>query len=446
MSTKLQVGFGRIDITPLEPVPLRGYGNTSKRISNNVLSNLYSTCIAFTDSEDNTVLMFHNDLCGSAEELVSPIREAISSTTGIPFSHIMVGATHTHSAPDVSNTEIPTIPRYIAYLKEQMVKCAVEALADRKPAEAYTAKTKTDRLNFVRHYVLADGTFKGDNFGSLNESPYVGHTTEADPEMRLVKFVREGGADVMLVNWQTHPHRTGGSKKYDVSADIIGAMRDEMESALGCKFIYFTGGAGNVNPYSRIVEETRTADYLVQGKYMAEHAFSVMDKFEKAEIGKIQLKELIHNEPINRPDSTLLEHAKEVMDLWTETYDSRASVVLAESYGMNSQYAAGAVIRKHDAPFDSRDVPMYAFSIGDIAFVTAPYEMFDTNAKYIRDFSPFPMTIVSSLSNGAHSYIPSAYGYWHGCYEADQAWFKPGTGEKFARIYVNMLKDLYETR
>jgi len=446
MSNPLRVGFGRTSITPLESVPLRGYGNTSKRLSNNILSELYATCAAFSDSDDNTVLLFHTDLCSIPGEVSIAFREAICKATGVPFSHILIGATHTHSAPDMYNEELDCVPRYIAYMQEQVVQCAVEALADRKPAEAYTAKTKTERLNFIRHYVLEDGTFKGDNFGSLNDSPYAGHTTEADPEMRLVKFVREGGEDVLLVNWQTHPHRTGGSKKYDVSADIIGVMRDEMEAALGCKFIYFTGGAGNVNPISRMEEENRTTDYLVQGKYMAEHALSVMDQFQKVSTGKVQLLETIHNEPINRPDESLVEHAREVSAYWTETYDGPSSVKLANSYGMNSQYAAGAVIRKYEAPFDSRDVLMYAFSIGDIAFVTAPYEMFDTNAKYIRDFSPFPMTIVSSCTNGDHIYIPSAYGYIHGCYEADQAWFKPGTGEKFARIYVNMLKKLYETK
>jgi hypothetical protein len=163
-------------------------------------------------------------------------------------------------------------------------------------------------------------------------------------------------------------------------------------------------------------------------------------------VGKVQLLKTIQTEPVNRPNPTLLEHAKEVAAFWKESNDGPASVRLAESYGMNSQYAAMAVIRKSEAPFDSRDVPLYAFSIGDIGFVTAPYEMFDTNAKYVRDFSPFPMTIVSSCTNGSFSYVPSAYGYWHGCYEADQTWFKPGTGEKFARIYVNMLKKLYETR
>ena len=446
MSAKLQVGFGRADITPLEPVPLRGYGNTSKRISNHVLSKLYATCVAFTDCEDNTVLLFHNDLCCSPEEVINPIREAINAATCVPFSHIMVGATHTHSAPDICNLEVPTIPRYIAYLKEQMVQCAVEALADRKPTQAYTARTQTDRLNFVRHYVMADGTLKGGNFGNLNGTYYVGHATEPDPEMRLVKFVREGGIDILLVNWQAHPHRTGGIQKFDVSSDIIGVMRDEMESALGCKFIYFTGGAGNLNPTSYMPEENRTMDYLVQGRYLAEHALSVIDKFEKAETGKVQLLETIQPEPINRPDSTLLEHAREVIAHWTETYDAPSSVKLANSYGINSQYAAGSLIRTAEAPFDSRDVAMYAFSIGDIAFITAPYEMFDTNAKYVRDFSPFPMTIISSCTNGDHFYIPSVYAYLHGSYEVDQAWFKPGTGEKFAQIYVNMLKKLYETR
>lgn len=440
----LYAGYARVDITPQEPVPLRGYGNTSTRISNNILSNLYATCIAFTGSDNNTVLLFHNDLTCTPEELAVPARKAISEATGIPFSHILIAATHTHSAPDTANTEIPSIPRYNTFLQEQLVICAAEALADRKPAEMYTARTRTRGLNFVRHYVLEDGSFKGDNFGDLNPSPYAGHVTEADPEMRLVKFTREGGEDILLVNWQSHPHRTGGSRKYDVSADIIGAMRDELEAALGCKYIYFNGGAGNINPRSRIKAENITADYLEQGKALAKCALDAAGSFRKAKTGKVRLIENIHREPINRPDPALLEKAREVRKLWTQTNDFMACVALSNQYGINSPYAAGAMIGHYEAPFDSIDNPLYAFSIGDVAFVTAPYEMFDTNAKYIRDFSPFPMTIVASYANDANSYIPSAYGYIHGCYEADQSWYRPGTGEKFARIYVNMLKALYE--
>ena len=81
----LQVGYAKYDITPLESVPLAGYGNTSTRMSQNILSHLYSTCIAFSDAEGSTVLMFHNDLINSAEEYTTPIRHAISELPDRPL-------------------------------------------------------------------------------------------------------------------------------------------------------------------------------------------------------------------------------------------------------------------------------------------------------------------------------------------------------------------------
>lgn len=441
--SNLRVGYCRINITPFEPVPLAGYGNTSTRVSRNILSELYSTCIAFTDEAENTVLMFHNDLISSRPEISVPCRKAISEATGIPISHVLICSTHTHSAPDTLNQEFDSIKRYLRYLPSQLSFCAEAALADRKPARMFIGKAYTKGLNFVRHYVLEDGTFKGDNFGDLNNSPYAGHTTEADPEMRLVKFVREGGKDVVVVNWQTHPHRTGGGKKYDVSADIVGSMRDALEAELDCKFIYFTGGGGNVNPHSRIPEENITPDFLAQGKALAAHAMEA--QFQEVETGSVRLIENLHDEPLNRPDDSLLKHAKEVYDLWVATNNFMQCATLSNSYGINSPYAAEELLCRARKPEGSVITnPMYAFSIGDVAFVTAPYEMFDTNAKQIREGSPFKMTIVSSCSNAGNGYIPSAYGFQHGCYEADCCNFKPGTGEKFAEIYIDMLKQLYK--
>ena len=44
-----QVGFGRVDITPTDlGHPMGGYGQTDKRLHNNVLDNLYATAIAIT--------------------------------------------------------------------------------------------------------------------------------------------------------------------------------------------------------------------------------------------------------------------------------------------------------------------------------------------------------------------------------------------------------------
>jgi len=439
----MKIGYSRIDITPTEPVPLAGYGNTSFRISQNVLSPLCSACTAFTDDTGVTVLLIHNDLISSPDWFADPIRQGIQEATGVPFENIMIHATHTHSAPDIGNKKEPGIPRFIQMVTEKLIENAKLALEDRKIiTSAQMAKTHTKGLNFVRHYVLEDGSYKGDNFGDLNPSPYQGHTTEPDTEMRLVKFHRMGGEDVLLVNWQTHPHRTGGSRKYDVSADIVGAMRDEMEKALGCKFIYFSGAGGNINPHSRIPEENITKNYLEQGQAMARFALDAEGTYQPLALNQIKVCTEKVWRDLNRPDEKLLEGARIVKEHWEKTNDFRSSCELAQPYGINSPYAAGSFIGRAESPHKGHYTPFTAISFGDLAFVAVPYEMFDTNAHYIREKSPFPMTVIASCTNDANSYVPSAYGYIHGCYEADCALFKPGTGEVFAYTMVRMLRSL----
>ena len=82
----MKIGYSRIDITPTEPVPLAGYGNTSFRISQNVLSPLCSACLVITDDDGNTAMLVHNDLIHSADWFADPIRQAIEEATGVPFA------------------------------------------------------------------------------------------------------------------------------------------------------------------------------------------------------------------------------------------------------------------------------------------------------------------------------------------------------------------------
>jgi hypothetical protein len=84
-----------------------------------------------------------------------------------------------------------------------------------------------------------------------------------------------------------------------------------------------------------------------------------------------------------------------------------------------------------------------AAGIGQLGVAALPYEVFDTNGKYIREQSPYPMTLIFSSANGGFNYIPSAQGFAHGCYEADMCRHAPGTGEEAAELAVQMLKQLH---
>ena len=94
-----KVGYGRADITPKEPIPLMGYGNTIRRISGPVLDPLYATCVAIRDETGNTILMVGTD--STVPNFSGYIREETSKATGVPEDQIVINVTHTHSAPDL---------------------------------------------------------------------------------------------------------------------------------------------------------------------------------------------------------------------------------------------------------------------------------------------------------------------------------------------------------
>lgn len=434
-----QVGFGRSDITPEDSVPLAGYGNTGKRMSKDILDYLYTTCIAITDAKGETVLLYSQDLVNSSQ--TDTVRSAVSQATGIPAERIMVAATHTHSAPDQSSKHENIIFWKIKYA-EKMVEAAEAALADRSAAEIYVGRAETEKLNFIRHYKLSDGSYGGSNFGDFANNTIVEHAAPNDPGVQVLKIVRpaENKKDIIMANWQSHPLMTGGLTKGDVSADFIGSMRTYLESETDDLFVYFTGAAGNHNPSSRIKEEMRTEDYKEYGKLLGDYILTAQENLTKLETADIKVNKQMYECNINHDLEEKLEDAKKVSALYSAT-DRDTGNVLARELGFSSVYHANAVIRRAGLE-KSRSVELNAVSIGGFSFIAAPYEMFANHGAYIKENTPFDMTFVISCCNGAHGYIPSTDAYDYGCYESHTGNFTRETGDKLAAEFVSMLNQL----
>ena len=93
--------------------------------------------------------------------------------------------------------------------------------------------------------------------------------------------------------------------------------------------------------------------------------------------------------------------------------------------------------------FEAPELELNVFTLGDqLAFCTAPNEIFDTNGAYVEDNSCYEHTIFLGYTNGTEGYIPSAFGYEYTCYESDNTRFVPGTAELLVENHVNMLKEL----
>lgn len=436
-NTGLQIGFARECITPDTPVPLAGYGNTTKRISTQVLDDIYITCLAFSD-EKTTVLLFTQDLLISTNNWVPNLRTTIQYDLDVPAENIMFAATNNHSGPDSRNTDA-AMQQFTQKYEAAVLKAATDAMADRAPATLSSTTTNTEGMNFVRHYYLTDGSVAGEYYGDFSAAPIDRHTAEPDTEMVLVKVDRpDDKKDILLMNYQVHPNLTSGEKKTDLCADFVGPARDKIEADTGMLCAYFTGATAELDPTSRIESEQHGLDYIAYGQKLAQYAIDALPSLKPLEGKGIKVQRLSYNCAINHYDEELAAEAERVVALWKET-DIETGGELARELGLSSVFHAEVVAARPSRP-DKKPIELNAFSVGGLGIVTAPYKMYSINGKFVKDNSPMEATFVLSEANEAWPNIAAKEAYAYGSYESDCSYYAEGMGERLAEIFVEMLE------
>jgi len=386
-----RVGVSRINITPTGSVNLDGYDD---RMSEGILNPVMATCVAITDVEDNTILLYTVDMCNTEKATINSLRQRLTESTGVPGDNITISGTHTHSSPAE-----PYSSDYI----NKLVLAGEEAMADRAPATIQAGSYVVPGMNFVRHYIKNDGTYKGDNYGD-NSSGYKSHASDADETMRLIRFQREGDKkDVLMVNWQVHPKLASTADSEDgkatrnlLSSDFIGFARDYVEAREDVLMAYYTGAAGNLNPLSKIAEEQAKVSKNAQkyGEQFGDHVIAALKELQPLETGKVASTK---------------------------------------------------------APLGERGFYLHAYTVGgSLGFATVPAEIFDTTGNQIREGSPWDMTFVLTIANGRDTYIPTEdvwdYPVGNGDtpYEVRICRYPRGTAESLAQDLVGMLNDIAE--
>ena len=385
----LKVGYAHFDITPPEGMQVTLGGDlTGTRGADVIYDRLPGMCLALTDSDDNTVLMYSLDLLypGATTGYI----RSISKATGVPENQILINTTHCHYAPMPDLGKAPTNAGYMTMLKEWMIEAGKAALEDRKEAKMYTASVTVEKMNAVRNYLLADGSVVSAETGGTS-APIVGHLSEPDREMQMIKFTRTGGQDILLMNWQGHHTATGkGINTQSATISGVERMRVQLLEEHNTLFVFFHGASGDVGSTSRIGSENKFYNYQDHYQYLAQTAVS--QQFKQAKTGKLQLK-------INK----------------------------AEAVGKGSTKIG---------------VNLYALSLGDVAFVLAPYEMFSSSGLAIKKDSPYDTTFISTVSMGYAGYIPDEKAHEYSFYEVDGSKFGKGAAESLANDYISLLKDL----
>ncbi len=378
------VGYNRQDISPTK-FPIVSYAQFDKT-AKGISDPIQLTCTALCDGK-NVALICSVDMRGVPDSFASYCATLVERAVNVPKEYFFLNATHTHSSVEQKLFgQDATIKEWQSAFYKKLIRCVTLALLDLTPAEAYTGTAHTEGITFVRRYLMNDGSYKGIDT-ETNGREYVSHETEADTELRTIRFSRQGKKDVLMVNYQPH---YGGSYPDTISADFVHLIREQTEKELDCHFAYHSGAGANLSFVSAIPGKRIYPDIQSASPALVETIKNAVKAEKKTQTGSIQAE--------------YEEYPATAKGNW------------------------------------KKPIPFSAITCGELGFIAAPYEMFDTNGKEIRDGSPCKMTFICTLTNGGFAYVPSALAFEHGQYEVNNCQFEAGCGEEFAKEFIRLLQ------
>jgi len=398
-ATQLRVGAAREIITPKLGGLFLGYG--SDKGSTAVHDDLTVTALAVEYGESKVVLMSAT-VCLIANDLVKTIQALCGEAAGVPASHVIIAATHTHSGPittafdkdrDDGYCEQIFIPRCVAVAKA--------AVKEMKPATVGVATTES-KVGINRRQLLVDDTV------ILGQNPWGLY----DSEMTVVSFKGEDGKPIAnMIHCAAHCTATGINT--EVTRDWAGPMIDRLEKESGAITLFLNGLCGDLSP--RIANGCATGDI---NQAMEVGALAGLDAVRAyKDIRAYRHEELsVATGVVRIPYAPLisLEEARRELAKLESGHQSRFTGtrirVLKANIAAHEKGETGESFFTYDQTL---------IKIGSIVLVPVPFEASTEISLRLRDYSKYGHTLSLGNTNGANSYLPTRDQIPRGGYEVD---------------------------
>ena len=401
MDERFFAGAARAVISP--PVGTCLYGYRPNWESTSLHDDLTLTAAAFRQGTQSALLVtievgdIHTDLCDA-------MRSALEKETGVPASHILLSATHTHSAPNVSGMEgwgEIDRPYYENILLPGLLQAGREAVQALRPAQIAVGTTHSD-VGVNRREIRPDGAI------ALGQNPF----GCCDPEMTVVMIRGTDGKGVLnLIHYGCHG--TGSGCNREITRDWSGVMIDRVEKETGVLTAFWNGAEGDVGP--RLTNGATTGDLtyaLELGGVAASDAMRAVRSRGGFRDGTLTcFADEVHlpyetTPPIETVRAALasFRDPDSLINLERLTYKHFKDVCALLESGET----------EHPTHFS---FPFCAVSLGDVLFVPTPYEIFSEITLRLRAYLPWPHTLCLSNTNGYEGYFPSQDQICRGGYE-----------------------------
>jgi len=294
----LHVGVGKRMVTPDPLLPVSG-GIGPGQLATRKLDDLWVRAMVLKE-KDTSIAIVGCDFLGFPKVLGDRVRDQVKA---IPAENILIGVTHTHSAPDMygfpnESGSFAIDLKYVDWVCKQMANATNDALDNLQPASLRIATDEAQgRIAF--NYYAPD---------------------LYDPRCSVLQAVdQEDKPIVTLVNYAIHPEVLGPDQGI-CSPDIMGPFYKRIEERTGGMAIFMNGAQGGM--VTADVRDPETDEHIQTweecqriGNLLADEALRIIDDAPLQQTPRLECHARTFTFPI---DSELLGTILEVSPLGYE--------------------------------------------------------------------------------------------------------------------------------
>ncbi len=401
---KLLAGANAVDITPTE-LPVIVNGGFLERTADKVHDRLHAKCLVLDDGRERLAMVVV-DTCVLPRELLDEAKELASKATGITTDHMMISATHTHSAPSAMGclgTDADTA--YAAKLPAWVAECIIGAAGGLRPAKIGWATVNDPEHTHCRRWIRRPDRIGIDPFGEptirammhpgYNNPDYEGPSGPVESEVSVVSVQStEGRPLALLANYSMH---YAGAPA--VSADYYGQFAEKMIDLLGARdsrpapVVIMSQGTSGDQWWGDYRKPLAKHDYRTIAEALSGIVFEAYRGIRYQDSVDLTMIERRLTLGVRQPDQKRLEAAR---------------LIVAEMQGRKPKDQKEVYAREQVflAERPSRELKLQVMRIGNLGITATPCEVYGLTGLKIKAQSPLRPTFNITLANGEEGYIP----------------------------------------
>lgn len=456
----LSAGAYAQDITPTK-WPISVNGGMTDRKATAAHDPLHARCIVLKNGETSLALVVC-DSCMLPRDLLDRAKSLAAAKTGIPMSHMMISATHSHSCPTATPVfqSDPDL-EYCEHLVQQIAAGIERAHNQLEPAKIGWGSVDQRSLVFNRRWhvktVDENGEKKAVQIAAnplglssdriitnpgFNNKDVSGAVNSIDPQVSFLSIqARDGRPIALLANYSLH--YVGGVPGDVVSADYFGEFAERLTRRMNAEGVQppfvaamSNGTSGDINNVDfRQKSPVKREDFEQMGfvaELLANDVWNGCQNLEYRESVPLKMREEETVVGVRKPTAEEATVAERKLSNVTEKPLTDRDLIYARETTLLAAYGPSVKIK------------LQAIRIGDLGIAACPCETFSETGVNLKGVSPFKSTFVVSLANGYNGYLPTPEQMLLGGYETWRARSSYLTTESEPKIFSTLKRLLVE--